>query len=169
MDDALTRIYLGPRIEPVHASRVCQAVCRLPVEVLQGSVRGFELVFDTIQNATPLPECDRVGAGTFRPEDALFSQAELREFFGDCHSRLAAECEAIAALPNTEEILNADISTANKDVVYLNVTSKLRNGRTVFHKVHFDRFMNPVPDPHGARTVSRNAILAHGPTLSAFA
>lgn len=147
VDDALTRIFLGPRIQPEHAARICQIMQRRPVEVLQGWVRGFELEFETIQQATSLAECDRVGAGTFSPAGALYSEDELKAFLGDRYAMLVAECEAIAAHPNIEEVINADISTKNKAVVYLNVTSKLRNGRIVYHKRHFDRHMNPVADP----------------------
>ncbi|RUX21598.1 DUF2971 domain-containing protein, partial [Mesorhizobium sp. M2A.F.Ca.ET.037.01.1.1] len=141
LDDALRRVYLGPRIDPVHATRVCDVLKRRPVEVLQGKVRGFELEFHKLQGPAPLVDCERVGAGRFSPADDLYAEPELRGFFGASYDKLLEECRTTALRPNMEQLAGIDISGVKRDVVYFHTTFKLRNGREVYEKRYFNKQM----------------------------
>lgn len=144
LDDALTRVYLGPRIDPNHADRICNVLANRPVDVLQGAVRGFELDFALKQKAKPLDQCVRVGAGKFDPATHLYAEAELRAFLGDSYDKLVAECRATILRPNVEEPAGIDIPASRKDAIYFHTRFKLRNGRDVYEKRYFDKKMRHI-------------------------
>lgn len=146
LDDALKRIYLGPRIEDDHASRVCRAVKGRPVEVLRGHTAGFELEFETVQTATPLADCERVGAGRFARTDAFSAEAELKAFFGDRYDAFVAECQSLTENPNLEDVWDAAISAKCNSVVRVKTKYKLRDGSVIDNDSYFDRDINSVPD-----------------------
>lgn len=139
LDDALRRVFLGPRVKPEHAARVCEAMDRRPVEVLQGEIRGFELVFRSIKPARPLGECERVGIGKFDPVEDLFAEAELKQFLTAPFEALLEECRRTASRPNMEALAGIDLAGSDKHAIYFWTTYKLRSGREVFHKRYFDR------------------------------
>lgn len=139
LDDALRRVFLGPRAQPEHATRVCAMLDRRPVEVLQGEIRGFKLAFRTIKSATPLEECERVGAGRFDPAEHLYSEKELREFLTVPFDVLLDECRRTALRPNMEELAGVDIAGSDKSAIYFWTTYKLRNNLKVYHKRYFDQ------------------------------
>lgn len=142
LDDALERVFLGPRIDERHAETICRVLANRPVEVLQGRIRGFELEFTTRQSAKPLAECDRVGAGKFEPAEHLYAEAELRQFFGPRYGELVAECERTVSRPNAVEPVGIDVSKYLGGAVYFHTEYALRNGRSVYHKRYFDREMH---------------------------
>lgn len=138
VDDALRRVFLGPRVNSVHAKQICDVLDHRPVEVMQGEIRGFELVFRTIKPARPLEECERVGAGRFVPTNIIPDPTELEAFLAVPLEALMDQCRAIAHRPNVEEIIDFAISGNRKDLLYLWTTFKLRNDRVVYHK----RYLN---------------------------
>jgi hypothetical protein len=139
VDDALSRVFLGPRIKPTHAKQICDLLDHRPVEVMQGTICGFELVFHTIKPARPLEECDRTGAGRFVPADIIPDFAALESFLTVPLDSLMDQCKQIARRPNVEEIADFAVSGDHKDLLYLWTTFKLRNGRQVYHKQYLDR------------------------------
>lgn len=141
LDDALRRVFLGPRVKPEHAARACEVLDRRPVEVLQGEIRGFELTFRSIKPARPQEECERVGAGRFEPKDIIYKQEELEAFLAGPLDALLDECRRTARRPNLEEIADFDVSVNHKGEMFIWAIYRLRNGRDVYQKRYFDRRM----------------------------
>ncbi|WP_210160830.1 DUF2971 domain-containing protein [Mesorhizobium opportunistum] len=139
LDDALRRVFLGPRVKPEHAALVCEVMDRRPVEVLQGEIRGFELVFRSIKPARPPGECERVGIGKFDPVEDLFAEAELKQFLTVPFEALLEECHRTVSRPNMEGLAGIDLAGSDKHAIYFCTTYKLRSGREVFHRRYFDR------------------------------
>lgn len=144
LDDALKRVYLGPRIDETHAQRICKILSRRPVEVLQGQVRGFELEFTVRQKAAPLAECERVAAGKFDHQEHLYAEKELRQFLGASYGKLVEECEATVLRPNTVQLAGIDIAGSRSDAIYFYTQFKLRNGHEVCDRRYFDKRMRPL-------------------------
>ncbi|MFK4771349.1 DUF2971 domain-containing protein [Rhizobium sp. ZW T2_16] len=141
VDGALKRVFLGPRITPDHASAVCETLESRQVEVLQGSVDGYELKFRTLKASVPLEDCERVGAGIFDPSDHSFAETDITKFLSVPYSTLMSECRRIALDPNLEAIESIDISGSKADLIYLLATYKLRNGRLIFRKRYYDKHL----------------------------
>lgn len=146
LDDALCRVFLGPRVQEKHARRVIEVLDRRPVEVLQGEIRGFELSFRSIKPSRPLGECERVGAGKLELAEQLHAEEDLRQFLTVPFEELVEEYRRTALRPNTEAIADADLAGDGKEAIYLWTTYKLRSGRTVYDRRYFDRQLNRV-DP----------------------
>lgn len=139
VDDALKRVFLGPRVDLLHAKRVCEVLSDRPTEVLQGEIHGFDLVFQTIKPPRPLEQCERIGAGRFVPKDIIYDQKELANFLEVPLEALMEECSRIALRPNVEEIADISISVSNKKCLYITTMFKLRNKRELYEKRYFDR------------------------------
>jgi hypothetical protein len=152
LDDALTKIYLGPRIDERHANAICQIFKHRPVEILRGEIHDFELYFHTLQQAAPLESCSRIGSGVFDPDNDLHLAGEIQEFLGENYNKLLTECGKIALRPNMESFGETGLSTSNQQQTYVWLWTryKLRSGRILFHKCHFDKQFNPVPKPSTA-------------------
>jgi hypothetical protein len=146
LDDALRRVFLGPRIKAKHAARVCEVLDRRPVEVLQGEIRGFELRFRSIKPARHAHECERVGEGRFEPKDIIYEQDKLEAFLDGSLQQLVDECRRTAHRPNLEEIADFDISASRKGALFICAIYRLRSGREVLNKRYFDRRMRPLPE-----------------------
>jgi Protein of unknown function (DUF2971) len=147
LDDALRRVFLGHRVKSEHATRVCAALDRRPVEVLQGSIRGYELTFHTLKPVRPHEQCERVGAGRFDRAEHLYAANEVAAFLLVPFDRLVDTYRRIAFRPNLEEICDVNIAS-NNDAVYLWTKYKLRSGRYVYHRCYFDRHLRLLPDRH---------------------
>jgi len=145
LDDALRCVFLGPRVKPEHAARVCEVLGQRPVEVLQGEIRGFELAFRSIKPARPLDECERVGAGKIDPAEHLYAEQELRDFLAVPFEALLEECRRTALRPNMEELAGVDLVGSDKGAIYFWTIYKLRSDRNVYHKRYFDRRLRPIP------------------------
>ncbi len=147
LDDALKRVFLGPRVKAHHAEQICALLDRRPVEILQGEIKGFELSFRQIKCPRSLKECERVGSGKFDPPNDLYAEPELTKFLSVHVSKLYDECQRTALRPNMEAFAGIDITTNNPNTVYLWTIYKLRNGRDVYQKRYFDRRMRSIPQP----------------------
>jgi Protein of unknown function (DUF2971) len=142
LDTALRRVYLGPRVLPEHRDHILNALKTRPVQVLQGHVRKFELVFNVIQDARPLSSCERVGAGKFDPETVLsYAERDLRTLLGPNYDELLEECKRTVEHPNTEAIVSIDIAGSDPSTLYFWTLYKLRSGREVNDKRYFDSEM----------------------------
>lgn len=142
LDDALRRVYLGPRVDPKHAARICSVLDKRPVEVLQGKISGFNLTFHTIKAARKLEECERIGAGHFDLAEHLYAEKELRQLLTAPFERLIDQCRKTAARPNMEGFEGIDIANDGQSIYFWTVY-KLRNNHTVYHKQYFDRNLRP--------------------------
>ncbi len=138
LDDALRRVFLGPKVKPEHAEKVCEMLERRPVEVLQGETKGFELVFRSIQPALALEKCERVGIGKFDFTEHLYAQEDLSRFLVVPYTVLFEECRRTALRPNMEEFAGIDLAGSDKNAMYIWTSYKLRNGRAVYQKRYFD-------------------------------
>lgn len=143
LDDALKRVYLGPRVDPAYADRVCKTLETRPVEILQGEIRGFDLGFRTIKASAPLRQCAKVDAISLNLEEALYAEEDLKAFLGVPYEDLVEVVREIADHPNFFGIGGIDVSTTEKDSLYITVIYKLRNGREIYHQRYFDRKLRP--------------------------
>lgn len=144
LDDALRRIYLGPRVKPEHARRVREVMAGRPVEILQGVIRGYELNFEPVQAAMPLDQCERVGAGLFDPADHDFAHDDLKAFLGGTLDGLWSYCADMVRRPNLEAIDSIDRS-GSADAIYIWARYKLRSDREVYFKTLLDRRLRALP------------------------
>lgn len=145
VDDALKRIFLGPRIKPEYADYICKILARRPVEVLHGEIHGFQLRFKTIKPACPPVESERVGAGTFNPENQIVEKEKMQDFLTVPFDRLLKLTREIAYRPNMEEFLGIDVANNMKGALYISTVYKLRNGRKVYLSKYFDRKLQLLP------------------------
>lgn len=139
LDDALCRVYLGPRVKPEHAEQICEVLDQRPVEVLKGEIKGFDLTFRRIKGERPIGECESIGARYFDPAEHLYAEKELREFLAVPFEMLMEECRRTALRPNMEAFEGIDIAGSDKRMIYLWTKYKLRSGRMVYNKRYFDR------------------------------
>jgi Protein of unknown function (DUF2971) len=144
LDNALRRVFLGPRTRPDHAERICQILGQRPVEVLQGEINGYNMTFRSIKPELPHNECERVADGVFDPSALAPFEPELRGFLKVPYERLIDECKRIASKPNMKELSHADISANDKSAMYISTIYELRSGREVYHKSYFDEQFRPI-------------------------
>jgi hypothetical protein len=141
-DDALRRVYLGPRVSPDHARQVCAVLANRPVEILQGRIKGYELRFEPLQAGKPLQACERIGSGRFDRDD--FYLDDLLPFFDGNLDPLWAYCEALLLHPNLEAIDDIAPSGSTIDAIYIWSRYRLRSGRDVYHKTLLDKDLRVV-------------------------
>lgn len=153
LDSALTRVFLGPRMEPAHIERICAALKERPVDIMQGIIKGFELRFELLQAAKPLAQCPRVGIGRFRREIDLTSEAELAAFLKVPVDDLVQECEHLDADPNMDGFAGINRSAEHGDRLFIWTRYELRNGRAIHWRRWYDPHMRQVDseERHGQR------------------
>jgi hypothetical protein len=145
-DPALKCIYLGPRIEPEAKSAIVDAMRNRPVEIFEGSVRGYEIEFSCIKESTPWHECERTGAGSFDPSKVLSFDKELRGVLGENYKALEQKCNELSTHPNVESIDSVYL-TNNRDGVCVTAIYRLRDKHgDISHQHFFDIAMNPIPN-----------------------
>lgn len=143
-DSALKRIYLGPRIRPEEKSAIVDAMRNRPVEILQGSVRGYEVEFVCIKESTPWQECERTGAGSFDLGKVLSAAKELRAVLGENYEALERKCDDLSTHPNVESIDRVCL-THSRTGVCVTATYRLRDKLgDISHNHFFDINMNPM-------------------------
>jgi hypothetical protein len=145
VDDALTRVYLGPRIDPAHAAAVIDVLKNRPAEILQGEISGFELRFRTVKPPTPLELCDQVGQKIMDPATVSYDKSELTDFLRVPYEHLVDKCNQIATRPNFEELLAVGLSREGQPHVFLSLTHKLRSGRVHYDTLRLDRNLRAIP------------------------
>ncbi|MHC8309554.1 DUF2971 domain-containing protein [Pseudomonas sp. GT1P32] len=142
-DPALKRIYLGPRIEPEAKAAIVDAMKNRPVEIQEGSVRGYEVEFCCIKKSTPWRECERTGAGKFDPLQAYSSEKELRVVLGENYEALERKCNELSTHPNVESIDGVYPINGQRGI-RVTAMYRLRDGRDIYHNHFFDIDMNPM-------------------------
>lgn len=148
LDDALSRVFLGPRITDAHAQAICDLFKDRPTEILRGEIQGYDLRFKTIKASVPVENCERVGAGKMEIDDLLYSHEELEAFLEVPLSDLEALLRSIALRPNAEEIQGCDLSGEYKrQAIYVWTVYRLRSGRDAWKRLYFDRHLNPLHEP----------------------
>lgn len=145
LDTAVRRVFLGPRMQPAHAARICAVFSDRPVEVLQGTVRGFDLSFQTVQAAAEPGAWARVGQGRFTRRDDLYSEAEIGAFLKVPIDALIAECERLALHPNMDSFTGIDLASSRSDALFIGTGYRLRNGREVYRQRYYDRLLRRIP------------------------
>lgn len=130
LDDALNRVYIGPRADPSHVDAICKTLARRPVEILQGEINGYTMIFRTIQVATPWSEAERQVDFKFNETESLPDRSELEGFLTVPYEILVDTCIALAEHPNMEEFCGIGLSGTN-DALYIWTSYLLRNGRRV--------------------------------------
>ncbi|XBT44599.1 DUF2971 domain-containing protein [Pseudomonas viridiflava] len=73
LDDALSRVYVGPRADPRHVAAICKTLSGRPVEILQGKINGYSMTFQTIQVATPWGQAEKQVNSKMKVESPLVS------------------------------------------------------------------------------------------------
>lgn len=144
LDDALKRVYLGPRVDPEHARRVCEALRNRPVEILQGEIRGFDLEFRTVKPRGILADCEKVDSVSVDSAEALYAEQELREFLTAPYDDLVEIVRRAADHPNFFGFGGIDVSATDKNSIYMTTIYKLRNDREIYHQRRFDKKLRPM-------------------------
>lgn len=144
VDDALSAIFLGPRIKEEHAEAICSVVKKRPVDVFKGYIRGYELEFEMHQEGKSVAEAERVVVANFDPEDHSFGVSEISDFLSVPYKELLNICRVLTERPNLKSIQDFDIST-EKDRIFLRAIFELRNGRDTYAKFYFDKHLNLLP------------------------
>ncbi|OWQ98526.1 DUF2971 domain-containing protein [Sphingopyxis lindanitolerans] len=144
LDDALKRVYIGPRAQPEEIERICAILDQRPVEVLLGQTRGFDLTFETIKPARTFADCEGVGGDEFDRDEALYAEDELRDFLRVPFENLVRLIEEAALHPNFVGFASIDTSTTVTEAIYMTTIYKLRNNREVYHQRFFDRKLRPL-------------------------
>lgn len=140
LDDALLRIYLGPRVQDDHARHICDLFKNRPTEILRGRITAYSLSFETMKPATPASDCERVGPGTLNLDDLLYSRDEIEAFLSVPIDRLIEELQAIAARPNVDAVSGCDLSANHKkEALYVWTEHRLRSDRVVWERRYYDR------------------------------
>lgn len=146
VDDALSRIFLGPRIADTHADLICALLKDRPTEILRGEVRGYDLGFETVKPAVKFANCERVGAGKLDMNELLYSRDALEAFLDVPISDLEHLLKTIATRPNAEEIAGCDLSGEHdRKAIYVWTTYRLRSGRDVWKRIYLDSRLRPLP------------------------
>lgn len=115
------------------------------MEVLQGTVRGFDLSFQTVQAAAEPGAWARVGQGRFTRRDDLYSEAEIGEFLNVPIDALVAECERLALHPNMDSFTGIDVASSRSDALFVGTGYRLRNGREVYRQRYYDGLLRRIP------------------------
>lgn len=140
LDDALIRVFLGPRMETTLRQRVCETLDRRPTEVLAGRIEGFELRFEAIKPARPWSDCDRTGRGICEPTHWSYQADELGPWLSVPYDELIALTRTMALHPNLDEIEDVGISgDRQNEAIFIWLRYKDRFGRDVREKRYFDR------------------------------
>lgn len=149
LDSALKRIYLGPRIKEETKSAIVNAMRERPVEILEGSVRGYDVKFSCIKDSMPWKKCERIGAGNFKSIESLILNKELRNFLGEKYNILEKRCDEISTHPNFESIKSVYLLDKSAGVCVA-VSYRLRDKRCISKNHFFDISINPLkyPYPH---------------------
>lgn len=144
LEDALKRVYIGPRALPEEIEEICAILDRRPVEILRGQTRGFDLTFETIKPARTFAESERVGVDEFDRDEALYAETEIRDFLRVPFENLARLVDEAALHPNFAGFASIDTSNNVKEAIYMTTGYKLRSGREVYHQRFFDRKLRPL-------------------------
>lgn len=145
LDDALRRVYIGPRADPKSVETIMLALKGRPVEILHGSVSGLDMKFTTIQPATQCQFADRVVPCEFDADKILrFVEPDLRQFLCVPYETLLEECQRTVHHPNSEGLLSIQIDHSASDLLYFWTQYRLRSGTEVHDRRYFDRSMNLV-------------------------
>jgi len=145
-DTALIRVFLGPRIAPVHKTRLCVLLEQRPVEILEGRVDGFDLRFQTIKPGRDPKSCERVGSGRFLSAEDFYDEKSIRAFLSVPFDRLIDECRRIASHPNMDRFSGIGL-TEDQQALYIWTVYKLRSGRDVYERKYFDRGLREIAEP----------------------
>jgi len=137
-DNALIRIFLGPRISQTHRDYICELMKSRGVEVIQLSVIGYEFKEEIILHKNV--QCERVGQGGIYPEEDLkLISNELKNFFGEYYEKFLLECNELSINANMESIFDIHMSKFDSvKAVYVGVIYKLRNGTEKFERRYYD-------------------------------
>ncbi len=138
LDDALVRIYLGPKIKEEHRQLICSILDRRPVEILSGEINGFSLSFKTIKAPLALDECERVGKNLFDYENDLYAENEIKKILTVPWDDFVKKCAKIVKNPNMEQFAGIDVSGNMENTIYMWTTYKLRSGQNITQKRYYD-------------------------------
>lgn len=142
IDNALVRIFLGPRISDSHRTSICNLMRNRGVEVIQLSIEGFELREESILYKNI--ECERVGKGDkYLESDLLAISDELKEFFGEFYEKFILAYNDLSVNINMESILDIHMSQfSNRPAAYIGIVYKLRNGSEKYEGRYYDSSAN---------------------------
>lgn len=129
LDDALSRVYVGPRANPRHVAAICNTLSGRPVEILQGKIDGYSMTFQTIQVATSWSQAEKQVDSKFKVE-GLPDRSELEGFLSVPYETFVDTCSALAEHPNMEEFGGIGLS-GTSDSLFIWTSYLLRSGRRV--------------------------------------
>lgn len=140
-DNALARIFLGPRIASKHAEIIRNIVKNRDVEVVQLSVSGFNLTESTFKKETANNILDRVGSGRFNFDEATLTIIDdLKSLLGSNYHKFVFVCRNLTRESNMECFY--DIYISKDKTIKVGIAYKLRNGREYFRWNQYDSKAN---------------------------
>ena len=139
-EDALKKIFLGPKIDEKHKDLICSIFENRPTEVLMGKIKGYELNFETIKPAKQLEKSEKVGQGFFVMKDALnYSEQEVRFFLDVPYNSFESLCKQLTMHPNMEKIHLINIEDS---MLHFHIEYKTRGTPIPHTHRYYDKKLN---------------------------
>lgn len=104
VDDALHRVYLGPRAQQSHIDAVCAILKNRKTEVLLGKIVGYNLTFDVIQPACADEDQRRIGAGSIPSHEELYNDGRLMRYLSVKAYDLYLVISKLSACSNVDRV-----------------------------------------------------------------
>lgn len=130
-DDALSRVFIGPRAPQDSVERICKTLKGRPTQILRGQVQNYSMHFNLIQAAAEFPEPVCEEKKEFDPKIWEYDRTELTQFFEDPELKnLCKLCDTITLGPNVKKIDSVLLSSSRPGTVCITIVYCLRNGQT---------------------------------------
>ncbi|UXN02263.1 DUF2971 domain-containing protein [Bartonella sp. HY406] len=141
-DDALVRVYLGPRINIKYKEQLKKLFKRRQVEVMEGIIEGFQLRFELNQPLPPLSRIERIGTG-FGDFKILYDEKEeISKFLIVPFEDFITFCKKLAKHPNFVKFVYVAMSTDFNGSIFLWSEFKFRDGSSKPQKIYLDENLN---------------------------
>jgi len=139
-ENALKKIFLGPKINENHKDLICSIFENRPTEVLMGKIEGYELKFETIKPAKQLEKSEKVGQGFFVMDDALYySEQEVLSFLDVPFNSFESLCKQLTMHPNMEKIHLINIED---NMLHFHIEYKTRGTPIPHTHLYYDKKLN---------------------------
>lgn len=139
-EDALKKVFLGPKIDPKYQKQICSIFENRPTEILIGKIDGYDLKFETIKSSQDLNISERIGQGSIDMEDALYySKKEVISFIEISYESLKLLCKTLAEHPNMEKLYLINIED---NMLHFHIGYKTRGTPLAHTHLYYDKKLN---------------------------
>lgn len=126
-DNALIRVYLGPRINIEYKAKLKKFFKRRQVDVIEGGIEGFELKFKLDQVASLSSKIDRISSGFGSLRIIENEKESIGKFLDVPFDALLTLCKKMAKHPNFDDFIDVGISEKFNGSIFLWIGYKLRD------------------------------------------